>query len=60
MNRQIDVVGISIVMLSLDDEGKFEVLSQYPVPLKHNQKLNGLRHFSKRQHFCWDFIPVSE
>jgi hypothetical protein len=60
MFKEINVIGLSLVMLSFDDESKFEILSQYPIPLKHKHKLEGYFSIMNREHFCWDLIPVSE
>lgn len=60
-NKEIgEVVGITMVMLNKDPRGKTLVISQYPIALKHNHGLPGLKDFSSRRHYQWDFCQASE
>ena len=47
-------------MLSKDNFANFEILAQYPIPLKHQHQLPGLGDFCLRKHYQWDLIPVSD
>jgi hypothetical protein len=49
--KEIDVEGITMVMLTKDGNGRTKIISQYPIPLRHDHKLPGLRDFSWRRHY---------
>jgi hypothetical protein len=60
MSKEIDVIGITLVMLAKDHESKTEVIAQYSIALRFKHKLNGLWYLSKKMHDQWDFCPVSD
>jgi hypothetical protein len=60
MFKEIDVIGITLVMLAKDHESKTEVIAQYSIALRFKHKLNGLRDLSCKYNYQWDFCPVSD
>jgi hypothetical protein len=58
--KEIDVIGITLVMLAKDHESKTEVIAQYSIALRFKHKLKGLENFSLKYHYQWDFCPVSD
>jgi hypothetical protein len=49
--KEIDVIGITLVMLAKDHESKTEVIAQYSIALRFKHKLSGLGNLSRKWHF---------